>query len=146
MLYRRANSAPAPHSRTHPYEYLPLFFYDPQAEDDDSPEKALNDPNIRPSEREANHKALLEDRQKLLDGIAVRIVEIEAKAEEIRLKLDEANKNGGGGVENSDDAALVLLAAQRAQEGWSSYLDEQSGQHYWFNEYTGEAYYDEGGA
>lgn len=80
---------------------------------------------------------LLEDRRKLADGIAARIADVEVKAEEIRSKL-EAN---GGGVDNSAE----LLAAQRAQEGWASYLDEQSGQYYWFNEFTGEAYYDEGG-
>lgn len=73
----------------------------------------------------------------MVDGIAVRIADVEAKAEEIRSKLEVT----GGGV----DSNAELLAAQRAQEGWASYLDEQSGQYYWFNENTGEAYYDQGG-
>lgn len=44
--------------------------------------------------------------------------------------------------------ALVVAGGRGgggAGDGWTSYLDEQSGLYYWFNEQTGEAYYDEGG-
>lgn len=64
----------------------------------------------------------------------MRISGAETKAEEARLKFETA---GGelavGGGDGSGGG-----------EGWASYLDEESGQYYWFNEHTGEAYYDEG--
>lgn len=98
--------------------------------------KALGDPSIRPSERQGRHDELLAERQKNLDSIAARIAQAETRAEEARLKFEAAGGElvvpGGGGGGGGDG------------EGWASYLDEQSGQYYWFNEHTGEAYYDEG--
>eukprot|EP00903_Cladosiphon_okamuranus_P009107 g8702.t2 len=107
-----------------------------KAEADDSPAKALGDPSIRPSERQGRHDELLAERQKALDSIAARIAQAETKVEEARQKFEAAGGEllAGGGGGNGDG------------EGWASYLDEQSGQYYWFNDHTGEAYYDEGGA
>lgn len=102
---------------------------------DDSHTKALGDPTSRPSERQKRHDALLEERRKAFQGIEQRISEIEAKSEETRIKLDAAGgrlvlvRASGGGDEGGD--------------GWASYLDEQSGRYYWFNDHTGEAYYDD---
>ena len=110
-----------------------------QAEDNDSPRKALSDPSIRPSERQAKHDALLEERRQLLAAIAARISDAETKAEEARLKFEAA----GGVAGNTGDA--LMAGGSGGGDGWTSYLDEQSGRYYWFNEETGEAYYDEGG-
>ncbi|CBJ48440.1 hypothetical protein Esi_0002_0258 [Ectocarpus siliculosus] len=116
-----------------------------KALEDDSPEKALADPTTRPSERQGKHDQLLADRQKALDSIAQRIAEAEAKAEEARIKFEAAAaaaaaaRDGGG----REDGGAVAPAGG-AGEGWASYLDEESGKYYWFNEHTGEAYYDEG--
>lgn len=111
-------------------------------EEDDSPEKALGDPSIRPSERQGRHNELLAERQKALDSIAARIAQAETRADEARLKFEatggELEVAVGGGVGGGDGNG------GGDGEGWASYLDEQSGQYYWFNELTGEAYYDEG--
>lgn len=108
-----------------------------QAEADDSPAKALGDPSIRPSERQGRHDELLAERQKALDNITARIADAETRAEEARLKFEAA---GGGLVVGGGDGS----GGGGGGEGWASYLDEESGQYYWFNEHTGEAYYDEG--
>lgn len=76
------------------------------------------------------------ERQKTLDGIAARITEAEAKVEEAQAKFEAA----GGGQELAVGGGDGV-----GGEGWASYLDEESGRYYWFNDYTGEAYYDEGG-
>lgn len=112
-----------------------------QAEGDDAAAKALADPSIRPSERQARHDELLAERQKTLDGIAARVAEAEAKAEEARAKLEAAGGGGGQELATSGWGGEGAVGG----EGWASYLDEESGRYYWFNDYTGEAYYDEGG-
>lgn len=98
---------------------------------------------MRPSERQEKHDVLLRERRQLLDKIAARISDAEAKAEEAKARLEAAC----GGVTNKGGSAADVLSAKHGggSEGWASYLDEESGHYYWFNELTGEAYYDEGG-
>lgn len=104
----------------------------------------MADPTTRPSERLGKHDQLLADHQKALDSIAQRITEAEAKAEEARIKFEAAAAAAAArdGGRREDGGAVV--PAGGAGEGWASYLDEESGKYYWFNEHTGEAYYHEG--
>lgn len=105
-----------------------------QAEEDDFHTKALSDPTIKPSERQQSHDALLAERRKILEGIGSRIAEVESKHEETRAKLETA----GGPLSKE----LVEDGGGGEDEGWTSYLDEQSGRYYWYNDTTGEASYD----
>lgn len=102
-----------------------------QAHEDDSHTKALGDANIRPSERQKKHDALQEANKLVLESISKRILDLEKRTEEVQQKLDAA-----GGT-------LVGLGSSSCSEGWISYLDEQSGRYYWYNDQTGEAYYDD---
>lgn len=105
-----------------------------QAEADNSPEKVFGDPTVKPSERQSTYEKLLRKRRRSLEGIEARIVDAEAKAEQLRTKL-EATGVGLGTL-------LGSSTSKDAGEGWESYLDEESGQYYWYNDLTGEAYYD----
>lgn len=77
-----------------------------------------------------------------MDSIEGRITEAESKAEEARLKFEAA---GGSSSELAVGGEGGDAPGAGGGEGWASYLDEESGRYYWFNEHTGEAYYDEGG-
>lgn len=109
-------------------------------EEDDSPTKALGDPTIRPSERQAKHDELLEDRRKKLEGLAVRMTDTQSKAEDARMKIKAVATVLGCADDNGDLQADVEDNGD--MQGWASYLDDESGRYYWFNEQTGEAYYD----
>lgn len=113
---------------------LHLWTHLGQAEADDSPERVFGDSTIKPSERQSTYEKLLEERRENLEGIEARIVDVEAKAEQVRAKLEAT------GVDL--DTLLGSPASGGAGEGWASYLDEESGQFYWYNDLTGEAYYD----
>ena len=118
------------------YPILALETNHNQAEGDDSPARALRDPILRPSERKAKHDALLEQRRKNLGGIEARIAEAETKAERLGARLEAT------GVVFDSFGEAAALSASGVGEGWVSYLDEESGQYYWYNDLTGEAYYD----
>lgn len=109
-------------------------FWLAQAEADDSPERVYVNPTIKPSERQSTYEKLLEERRRNLEGIEARILDAEAKAEQLRAKLEAT------GVDL--DTLLGSSASKDTGEGWASYLDEESGQYYWYNDLTGEAYYD----
>lgn len=104
----------------------------------------MGDPSIRPSERQAKHEALVEQRRQHLVRITAQISGVEATAEEVKAKLEAAGGIVGGNYNGNADGGAGALAGGGG-EGWASYLDEQSGRHYWFNEHTGEAYYDDSG-
>lgn len=104
-----------------------------QAQQDTSHTKALGDPEIRPSQRQEKHDALLEAKRRTLEDTAMRISELEAREENLRRKLDAA---GGTPV-------VAGAGSGDGGEGWAAYLDEQSGRYYWYNDGTGEAYYDD---
>lgn len=100
----------------------------------------MTNSNTRPSERQAKHDILLEERRKKLENIAARILDAETRADGARVKFEAA-----GGV-ISDESDVTGAIGSGGCEGWASYLDEQSGLYYWFNDQTGEAYYDDSGA